>query len=115
MASTATGSRAHASPVGRAPPRTTALVPGALLALEALWALVPATVGADDVGELGHRALRAHGTGRRLQHPVGCAAAAALRLGGLLLRDGHRQGILGDTAALRIAQHVQGRPAGIAR
>ena len=38
------------------------------------------------------RALGAHRAGRRLQHPVGCPAAAALRLGGLLLRDGHRDG-----------------------
>src|SRR5580658_5049924 len=51
--------------------------------------LVPATGRADHVRGLHLGAVRADAPGRRLQHPVGGLAAAALGLGRLLLRDSH--------------------------
>src|SRR5437588_13131718 len=73
MASTATGSTA-------APP---------LLNVQCLPAAVPAAIGADDVRQLGLPALRAHAAGRRRQRPVRRPPAAAFRLRGLLLGNGH--------------------------
>src|SRR5690606_26338459 len=56
---------------------------------DGLAAVVPPAVGADDVGDLHHAAARAEAARRAAETPVRGATAAALRLGGLLLGDGH--------------------------
>ena len=53
--------------------------------VDGLSAAVPAAVPTHDVGQLGGVAPRADAAGSRLEHPVGCPTAAALRLGGFLL------------------------------
>ena len=62
------------------------------------------------MGKLGVRALRAHRARRGTQHPVRCSAAATLRLGGLLLGDGHRSGILRLSGRPLVTQGIERRP-----
>ena len=59
--------------------------------LDGLAAVVPAAVAAHDVGQLGRAAAGADAARRRVQRPGRGPAAPALRLGGLLLRDGHQR------------------------
>src|ERR1700733_14109650 len=83
MASTATGSVARISGLGRSPRRLKSVD------LDRLAPLVPAAAGADHVGRLGRLAVRAHAAGRQVQTPGPGQVAAALGLGFLLLGDGH--------------------------
>src|ERR1700722_18460300 len=83
MASTATGSVASVSGLGRSPRRLKSVD------LDRLAAPVPAAAGADHVGSLGRLAVRAHAAGGQVQTPRPSQMAAALGLGLLLLGDGH--------------------------
>ena len=83
MASTATGSVASVSGLGRSPRRLKSVD------LDRLATLVPAAAGADHVGCLGGLAVRAHAAGRPFQTPRSSQVTAALGLGLLLLGDGH--------------------------
>src|SRR4029079_3509502 len=62
---------------------------GGSVDVDGLAAVVPPAVAAHDVGQLGGAAARAGAAGRSLDGPGRGATAAALRLGGLLLGDGH--------------------------
>src|SRR5580704_15631283 len=83
MASTATGRVASVSGVGRSPLRLKSVD------LDRLATLVPAAIGAHDVRSLGPLAMRADAEGREGQPPGARLVGVALRLGLLLLRDGH--------------------------
>src|SRR5439155_21176432 len=99
MASTATtgARRAMAASVG-AGPVAAAVVPPASAAVTATWLLdldglasaVPATVGADQVGQLRLVTVGADRAGGGGRPPVRGPPAAALGLGSLPLGDGHR-------------------------
>ena len=83
MASTATGSVASVSGLGRSPRRLKSVD------LDRLAPLVPAATRADHVRRLRRLAVRAHAAGRQVEPPRPSQMAAALGLGLLLLGDGH--------------------------
>src|ERR1700722_2199395 len=83
MASTATGSVASVSGLGRSPRRLKSVD------LDRLAPLVPAAAGADHVRRLGRLTVRAHAAGGQVQTPRPSQVAAALGLGLLLLGNGH--------------------------
>src|ERR1700684_244574 len=83
-ASTATGSLASASVVGRSPRRLKSVD------LYGLTSLVPTAARAHHVRRLGRLGVGAHAAWWAAQHPVGGLAASPLGFGRLLLRDCHR-------------------------
>src|ERR1017187_3314278 len=89
--STAARAPAMISLGAKSPPiASRAMGRGNLVDLYGNTVLVPATVGAHNVGQFGGRALRADAARGSIEGPVGRTAAAGLRFAGLALGDGHR-------------------------